>query len=231
MRGRAGCALLALAIAFLSSPAARAFDRVQVSHSSDPSLLGGLPTPIDAEVRVSGPWQVQVPGSGSGPSQFAWQTGVPVPFSLVFDGDVAHFDFGDGIAYDLAVKKNPDFDSILIHAQAESAGYSMRVQQLVLNVSSAGIGGPLPDFALADGDHPDDTLLLRGVDLLRGFELHGQMLVALGTGPPPPNPQLLVELLVTDLAGKCPKNDRDCDGVPDAQDNCPTIANPDQATA
>ena len=71
MRGRSGSALLAFALAFASSPAAWAYDRVQTSHSSDPGLLDGLKMPVTAEVRVFGPWQVQVPGSGEPVAEFA----------------------------------------------------------------------------------------------------------------------------------------------------------------
>ena len=227
MRGRAGCALLAFALAIAPGPAARAFDRVQASHTSDPHVLDGLKAPIDVEARVFGPWQVQVSGSGAPAAQFDWQTGVPVPFSLDWDGDVAHLVFGDGITYDVTPPKKVEFDSILFHAQVEAPGYSVRVRNLVLNVS-AGIGGPLPDSAFADGAHPDDVLMLRGVNLVRGFELRGEMLVELSTDPPPPHPQLRVELLVGQLAANCP-GDRDCDGVADAQDNCPLVGNADQA--
>src|SRR5262249_56206478 len=107
-----------------------------------------------AEVRVLGPWQVQVPGSGEPVSQFEWQTGVAVPWSLVWDGDVAHFVLGDDIAYDLALPKNAGFDTIVLHAQAGGSGYSMRARALVLNVSAHGIGGPLPHVALPPGPHP-----------------------------------------------------------------------------
>src|SRR5215467_12512245 len=147
MRGRAGCALLALATALAASPPpARAFDRVLAAHSSDEHLLDGVKAPLVAEVRVFGPWQVQVPGSGEPVAQFDWQPGVPVPWSLDWDGDVAHFRFGDALAYDIALPKKAGFDSILFHAQVEGngSGFSMRAQKLVLNVSGAGIGGPLP---------------------------------------------------------------------------------------
>src|SRR5262245_61048018 len=230
MRGRAGCALLALATALAASPPpARAFDRVLAAHSSDEHLLDGVKAPLDAEVRVFGPWQVQVPGSGEPVATFDWEPGVPVPWSLDWDGSVAHFHFGDAIAYDIELPKKVDFDSILFHAQAEGSGYAMRAQKLVLNVSGVGIGGPLPDVALADGTHPSDILLLRGVELVRGFELHGEMIVQLGTSPPPSHPDLRMEILVASLDDKCAHDDRDCDGVLDAQDNCPRIANADQA--
>src|SRR5262249_30901812 len=148
--------------------------------------------------------------------------------SLVWDGDVAHFVLGDDIAYDLALPKNAGFDTIVLHAQAGGSGYSMRARALVLNVSAHGIGGPLPDVAFADGAHPHDILLLRGVELVRGFELRGEMLVQLGTDPAPSNPDLRMEILVGEL-DQCAQDDRDCDGVPDAQDNCPRVANADQA--
>ena len=231
MRGRAGCALLAsvLALGLVSSPAAHAFDRVQASHSSDPDLADGLKKSLLAEVRVFGPWQVQVSGSGQPVAHFDWETGVPVPWTLTWDGEVAHFTFGDALAYDVSPPKKVSFDTILLHAQAVGPGYSIRAQNLVLNVSGAGIGGPLPDIALADGSHPDDLLLLRGVNLLVGFELRGEMVVRLdSSSPPPSNPDLRVDLLVTEL-DKCAAGDRDCDGVADAQDNCPRVANADQA--
>ena len=229
MRGRSGSALLAFALAFASSPAAWAYDRVQTSHSSDPGLLDGLKMPVTAEVRVFGPWQVQVPGSGEPVAEFAWQMGVPVPFSLVWDGDVAQLVFGDGITFSVDAPKKVAFDAIVIHAQSESPGYSIRMQNPVLNVSGVGVGGPIADSAFADGTHPHDLLLMRGVDFLRGFELRGEMVVEIGTGPQPPNPQLRVELLVAELDKKCGNGDRDCDGIADAQDNCPAVANADQA--
>src|SRR5215475_5531157 len=217
MRGRAGCALLTLALAIAPGPVARAFDRVHASHSADAHVLDGLKAPLSVQARVFGPWQVQVSGSGQPAAQFDWQTGVPVPFSLVWDGDLAHLAFGDAISYEFGLPKNVDFDSILFHAQVEAPGYTIRARNLVLNVSGAGIGGPLPDSAFADGAHPDDVLMLRGVNL-----------VQLSTDPPPPHPQLRMELLVGQLDADCP-GDRDCDGVPDAQDNCPSVANADQA--
>ena len=230
MRGRPGLEIalgLLLALAGMDAPTAAGFDQVETSHSSDPGVLQGVKTPVKAEVRVFGPWQVQLTSQRGGGSvaDFAWETGVPVPFTLHWDGDVAHLGFGPEIAFDYDAPQKVAFDSIVFHARAESPGYAIRVQDLVLNVSSAGVGGPIQDTAQADETRPDDLLLLRGVSLLPGFELSGEMVVEFGTGPPPAFPQLRVDILLADL--ECPE-DRDCDGVPDEEDNCPSVANADQ---
>jgi hypothetical protein len=232
MRGRSGFGIalgLLLAVARLDAPTAAAFDEVEASHSSDPGFLQSVKTPVAAEVRVFGPWQVQLTSQGGGGSvaDFAWEIGVPVPFALGWDGDVAHLSFGSEIAFDYDAPKKVAFDSIVLHARAESPGYVFRVQKLALNLSGVGVGGPLPDTAQADEAHPDDLLLLRGVDLLPGFELSGEMVVELGAGPAPPSPQLRVDLLLAELDAHCP-HDRDCDGIPDEGDNCPSVANADQ---
>src|SRR5262245_53092119 len=170
MRRRVGRALSLIALAAVASPAAHAFDRVLASHASDPGVLQGVKTPIKAEVRSFGPWQVQLAAGGQAQvAPFEWQLGVPVPFHLDWDGEVATLAFGDGIAFSTGPQKKERFDAIVVHARSDTPGYSIRLTQPVLNVSSAGIGGPLAVQALADEAHPDDLLLLRGVGLVPGF--------------------------------------------------------------
>ena len=232
-RSRSTFALIAAtSLAIAGAAPATAFDRVETSHSTDPGLLPGAKTPITAEVRVFGSWRARLAGeSGSDmpPIDFTWQSGVPVPFALTYDGDVARFTLGNGIALSHDAPKNIAFDTLAVHAHSESAGYSIRVANLVLNVSSAGVGGPLAESAQADDQRPEDILLLRGVQLVPGFELSGQIIAEFGDGPPPSPPDLTVQLLLLDFGSKCPGDDRDCDGIPNADDNCPAIANEDQS--
>jgi hypothetical protein len=232
MRGVVGLSVLAAALGALVGTGggdAAAFDRVQVTRASDPGLLDGVKTPIKAELRTFGSWQVQLTEGGMGQvADFSWESDAPVPFSLVWDGDRARLAFGGEIAFELDAKKNVAFDSIVLYARSESADHAIRAQNLALNVAGPGVGGPISEGARADSARPHDLLLLRGVDLLRGFELRGEIAAEFGASPPPPPPQLRVQILLARLAGKCPGSDGDCDGVPDAQDNCPSAANADQ---
>ena len=69
MRGRPGLEIalgLLLALARMDAPTAAGFDQVEASHSSDPGLLQGVKTPVKAEVRVFGTWEVQLTSQGGG---------------------------------------------------------------------------------------------------------------------------------------------------------------------
>ncbi len=219
---------LLLALARLDASAA-GFDQVQATHASDAEVLRGVKTPVKAELRTFGSWQIQLAGTSGGGSvaDFAWESGVPVPFTLIWDGDLAHLTVGVELEFDFDPPNNVAFDAIVFHARSESPGHSIRVQNLVLNPSSAGIGGPLQDTAQADETLPDDLLLLRGVSLLPGFELSGEVVTDFGAPPSPPSPQLRVQILLAGFDAKC-ADDRDCDGIRDDEDNCPLVANADQ---
>jgi hypothetical protein len=215
------------ALAFAAAPAS-AFDSVQVSRSSDPDLLDGVKAPIKAELRAFGPWQVQLNGqTGGGAVEILpWESGLPLPFRLSYDGDVATLELPGNVVLHRDAPKKVFFDTIALHLRAASPGHSVGVGKLVLNVSGVGVGGPLVGSARADLQSPDQTLLLRGVPLVPGFELQGE-LVAEFAGEAG-SQDLTVDILLADLAGRCPSSDRDCDGVPDAEDNCPALANPGQ---
>jgi hypothetical protein len=222
--------LVSLGALGLVGAGASAFDQVQVSTSSDPDLLNGVKTPIKAELRVFGPWQVQLNGQNGGSGaveSFVWESGVPLPVSLSWDGNLATLVIADGVTLVRNASKKADFDSIAIRLRAESPAQSIGIGKLVLNVSGAGVGGPLVGSAQADADSPDTILLLRGVPLLAGFELRGEIVAEWDAEVAPPD--LRAEILVASLAARCPNSDRDCDGVPNDEDNCPAIANPDQA--
>src|SRR5262245_45243970 len=113
MRGRPGFALVTALLLALARIDAAAFDVVEVSRSSDPRVIQGAKTPVKAEVRVLGPWQVQLTSQGGAGSvdHLVWENDVPIPFSLVWDGDVAHLSVGSiALAHD--PNKNVSFGAI-----------------------------------------------------------------------------------------------------------------------
>jgi len=221
--------LATLSLLGLFAATASGFDRVQVSTSSDGTLLNGVKTPIKAELRVVGAWQAQLKGEtgGSATDNFVWESGVPLPVSLSWDGDVATLVVADAVTLVRNAPKTVNFDTIAIQLRAESPGHSIGVGKLVMNVSGAGVGGPLVGSTQADANSPDAILLLRGVPLLGGFELRGEIVAEWDAAVDPPN--LRAEIVVADLSSRCPNSDRDCDGIPNAQDNCPALANPEQS--
>jgi hypothetical protein len=221
--------LVSLAVLGLVGAGAAAFDQVQVSTSSDPQLLNGVKAPIKAELRVFGAWQVQLNGQtgGSAVDSFAWESGVPLPVKLSWDGSLATLVVADGLTLVRGAPKKVAFDSIAIRLRAVSPEHSIRIGKLVLNVSGPGIGGPLVGSARADVDSRDTILLLRGVPLLGGFELSGEIVAEWDAALAPPD--LRAEIFIANLAARCPSSDRDCDGIPNGEDNCPARANPDQA--
>ncbi len=222
-------ALVLLAALVLTAGPSSGFDSVQISRSSQPDLLDGVKSPIKAELRAFGSWQVQLNGQtgGSSVSSFAWASGMSLPFRLSYDGDVATLELPGNLVLHRDAPKKVFFDTIALHLRAASPEHSIGVGKLVLNVSGVGVGGPLVGSARADLQSPDQTLLLRGVPLVRGFELQGEIVAEFADEAA--HPDLTVEILLADLAGRCPSSDRDCDGVPDAEDNCPALANPDQS--
>jgi hypothetical protein len=227
---RASTAALTLASLGLVAGTASGIDRVQVSHSSDPTLLNGVKAPIQAELRVFGPWQVQLngeTGGGGAVESFVWESGVPLPVSLSWDKQVVTLVVAGDVTLTREPPKKVAFDTIAIQLRAESPEHSIRAGNFVLNVSGAGVGGPLVGSVLADAQSPDAILLLRGVPLVGGFELHGEIVAEWDAAVAPPD--LRAEILLANLARRCPLSDRDCDGIPNARDNCPSLANPGQA--
>lgn len=218
----------AIAALALAAAPAWGYERAQVTLSSDAHLLDGVKSPIAAELRVFGPWEAQLSGQsgGSAVADFDWASGVALPFRLAWDGDIATFDVAGTVSLVRDLPAKVAFDAIAIALRADSPEHSIRVKTSRLDISGVGVGGPLVATAQADASSPDRILLVRGVPLVAGFELSGEIVASFDAPADPP--QLRVEIFASQLSKKCPGSDRDCDGIPNGQDNCPTLANPGQ---
>jgi hypothetical protein len=112
--------------------------------------------------------------------------------------------------------------------RADDPATSIEASQLVIGVSADGaVGGPLAGaVARADATHGLDILRLAGADFREGFELSGLLTLQFSADSPPAKSTLAMQIKLA--RSSCGADDTDCDGVPDAEDNCPSAVNPGQ---
>jgi hypothetical protein len=170
--------------------------------------------------------------------QFDWVSGTTYDWRLTYEpgsiGGTLVFRF-DGT--DFSMVTATALNSFFIRAFAERPDTRIVVSNLVLGPPpSAGGGGATifetsmpntPASARANGSGAKlDVLKISGVDLLVGFTLRGKVTATFASASPQPTGS---ELAFQVYSAEAPNfADADGDGVPDGEDNCPNVSNPEQ---
>lgn len=215
------------------------------AHSSTDDTLTGLLVGSVAEGQIGdgaadGDYELgigQVFGAPLLTSNFSWESGTTYDWTLTnvpgsFGGSV-EFTF-NGVTNRMGTAI--PFNSFFIRTNAELPGTSVSVTQLRIGGPPGGDGGTAAIFETANpkqqatssangNSAPLDILKISNVTLTSGFTLSGRArLVFTGAIPQPEGSELAFEV----FAAVSDPNDSDGDGVPNAQDNCPSRANASQ---
>jgi len=193
--------------------------------------IGDLGGESDFELSIGQLFPIQT-------GQLNWLSGATYSWALSYEpgsiGGTLVFNF-DGANFSMATAAA--LNSFFIRAAAERPNTRIVVSNLVLGPPpSAGGGGATifetsmpqtPASAKANGSGAAlDVLKISGVDLLVGFTLRGKVTAYFANASPQPSgSELAFQVYVAEAPDIA---DADGDGVPDDQDNCPNVSNPNQ---
>jgi hypothetical protein len=239
--------MVALALALPAWAQANTLVLVEASDA-----LFQQPSLIEAELRpalrkgVHLGFPIPPPGLSLGPhARYPFESGVPTPFSLAYSPifpipPELPSPFPWPYRYELRVGEGETaveiklptigflLDVIMLRVEADHPGASVVVDGLQLVVPPAsGVGGFAPEPVSAGGAAASLRVLsLQGPVLRDGFTLTGS--VTFFFDEPLPRWAKLSMSLRTQIDTEL-GTDLDRDGVPNQEDNCPSVANPDQA--
>lgn len=196
--------------------------------------------PAEAELRLGNVWNARLGPVSQAPSPgekvlFTFENGQPTPFSFQYfppHGAVSPkyvLEVGEGLVQ-IELEKGAAgvlVDVLMLRVQTDVPGASVALvdPQLVVPAAS-GQGGSLEVPVGAGNAHPEQILSVSGPDLRRGFTFQGSIVFS-WTEPLPADPVVRLRLRTQRADGI--DDDRDRDGVPNDDDNCPNTANADQA--
>lgn len=237
---RARAALAALSFICVSAPAAAQFT---VSQSTDPSIFAGLPTPVTARVQLGPLHNVQLFGDSlptllQDPYFFVPATNVPFKLEVIPEREggelidvIVRFTVNGVVQQQVAVPLDADdilaADVLYVYAHSTFPEVVATADQLFLTVPTGSAGSTGVNAQAVGPVKPNHILALSGVSYAQGLTLMGRFIF----NAPLPLIQLpgFIELRLVDLGIEPSPDDRDLDGVPDDQDNCPKTPNPSQA--
>lgn len=195
--------------------------------------------PAEAELRLGNDWNARLGPVSHAPTPgekvlFTFENGQPTPFSLQYfppHGAVPpEYVLSVGELAELVLEKGAAgalVDVLMLRAETDVPGASVALVNPKLVVpAAAGQGGSLAVPVGASDASPEQILSLSGPDLRQGFTFRASIVFSWAE-PLPPDP--VVRLRLRTQRADDIDDDRDRDGVPNDEDNCPDTANTDQA--
>jgi hypothetical protein len=236
-------------LAFHADPArCQATPEVLVSEAFDDEILAPAQKVQTAKVRLAGGWQIHLnPASDSDPSSsegnLAWVSDVEVDWSLTWTADdpgdpnnhLGTFQLQvDGQTVERITDKF--FDTLFLRVAQVDPSMSVVIAEGVdvIPTGSAAVPKQIDDPLQADAQTPLAFWVLTGAPFINGFSITGKLTPTFDDlTPPDPEPEggwALEEPFFEIIAARtgCGRDDLDCDGVLNVDDNCPTVGNPDQ---
>jgi hypothetical protein len=222
-----------LLLCLFASPAA-----AQLSVLPSTAAVFDQDGPAEAELRLGNDWNLRLGpvSQSSTPGEkvlFTFEDGQPTAFSLQYfppHGAVApKYMLSVAGLEDLELEKGAAgalVDVLMLRAETDVPGASVALvnPKLVVPVT-AGQGGSLPVPVGASDQSPEQILALSGPELRQGFTFQASI-VFTGSQQLPPDPVVRLRLRAQRVDGI--DDDRDRDGIPNDEDNCPDTANADQ---